>query len=218
MNDLIAVLTLGIQMSDIRLQRLDSRVVTLKDRVDRNYVQMSDRLKSIEMVLRKVIIAKKRREVASSTNMTDNNTGIVDSIFVQGKEDQHDGDSSLVPRFNMTDTLASMVMEYKAERKITRQDLPEVKITILRAEDETGRIRVVLSRVTSSGDDGGSDQQIKTLTFSSLDDLVKGLHEESLLYSTVHISDAENILSETEKAAISATLTTTEDPPTVFYQ
>merc|ERR1712159_642529 len=58
-NDLVAVLTLGLQSLDQRLLRIDGKISTLKEKIDVNYLTLSDRLKTIEAVVRKVVEAKK---------------------------------------------------------------------------------------------------------------------------------------------------------------
>jgi hypothetical protein len=60
LNDLIAVLTLGLQSLDARLLRLDGKVADIKQKVDTNYVSLSDRLKSIETIIRRVLEQKRK--------------------------------------------------------------------------------------------------------------------------------------------------------------
>jgi hypothetical protein len=58
-NDLIAVITLGLQSLDHRLLKLDKYLNFVQDKVDYNYVTLSTRLKTIEAIIKKVVKGKK---------------------------------------------------------------------------------------------------------------------------------------------------------------
>jgi hypothetical protein len=63
LDDLIAVITLGIQSMDQRVWHLDGKLSDLKKKVDTNYLQASDRMKTIETVIRKLVIGRKKAEL-----------------------------------------------------------------------------------------------------------------------------------------------------------
>jgi hypothetical protein len=61
LDDLIAVLTLGIQSLDTKVLHVEAKLGSLTEKVDTNYLHLADRLKSIETVIRKLVVGRKKR-------------------------------------------------------------------------------------------------------------------------------------------------------------
>jgi hypothetical protein len=72
-DDLIAVLTLGIQSIDARIWQLDARVSGLKATMDERLGVIQERVTSVESVVRSVIIAKKHAELRAKAQLSVNN-------------------------------------------------------------------------------------------------------------------------------------------------
>ena len=70
MEDLIAVVTLGIQSVDNRVLRLDDKLSATKSKVEANYMDVSEKLRGIETAIRKMILSSKKKSLASSSNAT----------------------------------------------------------------------------------------------------------------------------------------------------
>ena len=58
-QDMIAVIALGIQSVDQRLIKMDQKVSSVQKKVDVNFLNLSDRLKTIEFLIKKVLINDK---------------------------------------------------------------------------------------------------------------------------------------------------------------
>jgi hypothetical protein len=70
LDDLIAVVTLGIQSVDSRVMRLDEKLLTVKEKVDSNYMDVSERLRGIETAIRKMVLSAKKKQLAAKQNAT----------------------------------------------------------------------------------------------------------------------------------------------------
>jgi hypothetical protein len=58
-QDLLAVITLGLQSLDHRLLKIDQYMNFVQDKVDHNYITLSTRLKTIEQIIKKAIKGRK---------------------------------------------------------------------------------------------------------------------------------------------------------------
>lgn len=132
-DDLVAVLTLGIQASETAVKRVDAKVASLAAKIDVNYMDLSGRLKSIEYAIRKLLAVGsslgKRKSHAATTALHEQQTqdvvaGTTTNSNNTGKIPIISGDDIKVTRVPFQPT-----PQKKAEKKATTTSHPPTNVS-----------------------------------------------------------------------------------------